>query len=277
MNCELTEIYTCRSAGGDNVADAAKKKFGDRLYNIFKEALTSTSNFSVLCHGQLDVKNVLYKPDGEAVLINFQRACYAHAVSDVHFFIASSASMQAADQTEFLIRFVYFETLAGALRQLGLGSSAPDYNDFKKEFLKKQAFGCLAGAMRLANSSPALAAAKRAAARRNAPSSNRVVESKFLGRIEPSNMQTSTVSDENHEAVQGPAARVVALLEKAVQQGPVWNHSVNTKNCKCKWVGENVDSACQVRLQFLIIKGVKQIKTNWLLRNKNRAQFILLK
>lgn len=38
-------------ADGAEVAEKARKKFGDRLYAICKDANVSTSKFSVLCHG----------------------------------------------------------------------------------------------------------------------------------------------------------------------------------------------------------------------------------
>ncbi len=37
--------------GGSSLAKKAKSKFSDRLYNIYKDAHASSSNFSVLCHG----------------------------------------------------------------------------------------------------------------------------------------------------------------------------------------------------------------------------------
>ena len=66
--------------GGSSVAKKAKIKFADRLYNIYKDAHVTSSNFSVLCHG-FPVQNNLrfsYAKDGvsrgrpvDAKLINF--------------------------------------------------------------------------------------------------------------------------------------------------------------------------------------------------------------
>ncbi len=54
-----------RSNGEEILAEKASKKFGDRLYPIYKDALASSSPFSVLCHGNPMPENFSFQYDGD--------------------------------------------------------------------------------------------------------------------------------------------------------------------------------------------------------------------
>ena len=85
-------------------------------------------------------------------LVSFQNARFAHPATDVLLLLASAAcDPQVGDKAEFLLRYVYYETLSGSLKSFGCGTDSwPDFEEFEKDFRKRSVYGALAGAMFLA-------------------------------------------------------------------------------------------------------------------------------
>ena len=109
----------------------------------------------------------------------FHRARFAHPATDVHFLLSAAAGPRVLDKTDFLLRYVYYETLTATLRSLGCVkyittlrkdnfdaffhrcdpvSVFADFNGFADDFRKRQAAGWLAGAISLAATAAAAAA-----------------------------------------------------------------------------------------------------------------------
>ncbi len=206
-------------SGGDQLADSAQKKLGDRLYPVFQDANVCSSTFSVLCHGFPIPQKLLFRYDAgkrpiDVKLTGFQRARYAHAVTDLQLlFCLGVAAPGVEEQTEFLLRFVYYETLATAMRALGVPqASIVDYNDLKKDFKKKHLFGCLAAGMYFASKASPVGATTNPSSSAARRSGGRVIESKLVGKIEP----VEKPKEREKPAATGPAQRAMALLTRAV-------------------------------------------------------------
>merc|ERR1712123_434350 len=112
------------------------------LYNIYKEGRQSSSVFSVLCHGCPTVDNMVfpYNKDNipvDAKLVNFSDARIASSMTDFHTFINTAGGNTRDD---FLLRFVYYETLVTTLKSLGLKNDIITYDDLKMEFAKKNLY-----------------------------------------------------------------------------------------------------------------------------------------
>ena len=209
--------------------------------SIFTEANASASSFSVLCHGFPAPANAMFAygpPTGgpvDAKLVGFERARYAHAATDLQLLFCIGMGQKVEEQAEFLLRFVYYETLASLARSLGAAKSAvPEYEQLRKDFKKKHAYGCLAAGMHLAG------AAKPGGARPSAgaggsgsgtptqifkrASGKSVFVSKFLGQMGPSGppqpkpeaQQTVRPGAQQQQQPQGPATRAKILLERAL-------------------------------------------------------------
>ncbi len=147
---------------GERLAAAARTKFGgsnggDRLYDIFKDANRSSSHFSVLCHGALTPNNVhfLYNDEKRPVDVKFTgftNAVYAHAVTDLQSFFGISMGPKLEEQAEFLLRFVYYETMVKTLLSLAINPEVTtiiSFEQLRKDFKTKEVYGCLSGAMYL--------------------------------------------------------------------------------------------------------------------------------
>ncbi len=231
------------SNGGDDLSKRAAKKFSGQLYPIYKDAFASTSAFSVLNHGFPQPENMYFSYDSEGrptdvKLTGFQRARYAHAATDLQLLFSASAADRVDDQTEFLLRIVYFETLSSTLRSLGAASTI-DFDAFKKSFRKLQVFGCLSGAMKLAETlSPmpksASASIKRLQSQTSTGSTSnygvptrratgkRVFESKIVGNFggssaPPKASASAAATPAPARELFGPALRINELLERALR------------------------------------------------------------
>ena len=187
---ELTQSFerlllVIRAAGASQqLVDELSKEYKTKLYDIFREANSSVSNFSVLCHGFPTPMNINFLYDGQGRPVDvkftgFAKARYAHAVVDLHLLMATTMGPKIEQQGEYLLRFEYHETLAKTMKALGAGQSVIPYDTLKKDYKKKEVYGCLAGAMYLASlvgPQTASAVVTRRA------SGKRVFESKILGR-----------------------------------------------------------------------------------------------
>ncbi len=170
-------------------------------------------------------------------MTGFQRSRYAHAATDLQQFFAAAVGDRVDDQTEFLVRFVYFESLSANLRALGV-ADAVDFDSFRKSFRKLQVFGCLTGAMLLGEKiSPPRGGAPAPAPQRSnstngapAPSygtplrratGKRVFESKIAGKFgsgpaQPAPVKASSSSPAARPELSGPVGRIKELLERAL-------------------------------------------------------------
>ena len=231
-------LSVVKSNGEEMLAEQTKNKFGDRLYPIYKDAFASSSTFSVLCHGFPMSENLRYLYDAsgrptDVRLTGFQRARYSHAATDLQLLFCTAVGDRVDDQTEFLTRFIYWEALSSALRSLGI-PNATDFDSFKQTFRKLQVFGCLTGAMRLAEIlSPPKKGATASAARRpqstgggfaggvptRRATGKKVFESKIAGKFgsgRPSSTASASSSTPRLELT-GPMLRIKELLERALQ------------------------------------------------------------
>ena len=215
------DVLRALNAEGARVADAAERRFKRQLFDLYKEANSTTSSFSVLCHGNPVPANIkfLYNAEGTPVdvkFVSFTRAIYAHAVVDLQILLATAMGPKVEEQIEFLLRFVYHETLAATMASLGVDrSNVPDYDALRKEYKKKSVFGCLAGAMYLAAGPTAGAAGNKAGSGNRDPrGGNRVFESKIMGRFGSGKMGKVAVAV--HEAA-NPKLRALTLVQRALE------------------------------------------------------------
>lgn len=125
-------------------------------------------------------------------------------MTDVQLLLSSTIAAAIEDKGDFLLRFVYHETLISTLKSLGLDPPPNcQYDVMKADFKKYQAYGALAGAIHLANGS-------NKAIKKSKPVINkRVFQSKILGGMigkgDPEVYETS-----------GPELRAQALIENLV-------------------------------------------------------------
>merc|ERR1719239_10788 len=124
------------------------------LFNLYRQARQAESALSVLCHGSPTPQNVvfLYK-DGvpvEAKFLDFSRVRIASAATDLLAFIHSAGDSTARE--DFLIRFVYYETLVTSMKSLGVREPVISYDDLKAECVRKRQYGYVESAALLAAS-----------------------------------------------------------------------------------------------------------------------------
>ena len=176
--------------GGNIVAEKLQKKFnGQRLFTPFKDALATHSPFSVVCHGfpalQKNSFKFLYDEETglpvKAELVKFENARYASAVTDVQILLNTSLDSDIESQTDFLLRFVYHQTLVSTLRALNISfEQIVDVDELVKEFKRTQVFGRLAASMHIAGLVLPSSNRKTEVAKRKEPKTN-VSYSKILG------------------------------------------------------------------------------------------------
>lgn len=83
--------------------------------------------------------------------MDYSNARYGDATADLAVLLGTSTSVKIShQQIDFLLRFVYYETLSGTLKRLGVSSKIiPDYAMLKSEYKKQKLYGYLVGAMDL--------------------------------------------------------------------------------------------------------------------------------
>merc|ERR1719500_1690248 len=141
----------------EKLGEGEKAKAGKlqpTLFNLYRQARQAESALSVLCHGSPAPQNVvfLYK-DGvpvEAKFLDFSRARIASAATDLLAFIHSAGDTTARE--DFLIRFVYYETLVTSMKSLGVREPVISYDDLKAECVRKRQYGYVESAALLAAS-----------------------------------------------------------------------------------------------------------------------------
>lgn len=126
-------------------------------------------------------------------------------MTDVQMLLCSSMGPKVEEKGEFLLRFVYHETLISTMKSLGIEPpKSTDFDVINADFKKHQAYGSLAAAMHLAKLS-----GSGSGSGRNRAGDKRVFQSKILkgvlGRGDPKIMEAS-----------GPSLRARDLLEKLV-------------------------------------------------------------
>jgi len=191
------------------------------LYNVFKEGRQSSSVFSTFCHGCPTVENFLflYSEDGnpvDAKLVNFSNARIASSMTDFHTFV-NTASDNARD--DFLLRFVYYETLVTVLKTLGVKNGIISFDDLKKEFVKKKLYGYIEASCILSAAGKPVTTKKSAPLTRvNKSGGGNMVESKILGKFAPKIVAVGSFSpkqpkaEDDNEVIE----KVAQLMTKAV-------------------------------------------------------------
>ena len=128
-------------------------------------------------------------------------------MTDVQMLLCSSMGPKIEEQGEFLLRFVYHETLISTMKSLGVDPPKnAEFDVIYADFKKHQAYGALAAAMHLAKLQGGSASTGGPRPRLG---DKRVFQSKILGGIlgqgDPKIMEAS-----------GPSLRARNLLEKLV-------------------------------------------------------------
>jgi len=191
------------------------------LFNIYKEARQSSSVFSVLCHGQPTLDNVIFMYDQsgipiQAKFVNFSNCRFGSPMSDLLVFINSSGANLSRE--DFLFRFVYHETLVSTLKQLGVRNDIIGYDEIKTEKQKQTLYGLIESASLLLTENTGSTTAKRARVTMQ-PIKARRIESKILGEFVPKDAS-------NKPAVNGTpltttefeiGPRIVDLMERAAE------------------------------------------------------------
>ena len=155
----LQVIRSNKAEGGESVARKLESRFNsERIFNAYKEALTTPSKFSVVCHGFPTAQSFkfLYDKDNSDVpmgaeIVGFENARYVNAMTDVHILFGTSLGSEIQNRSDFLLRFVYHETLASTLKALKVNPKRIiEFEELQKEFKRTETFGKLAAAMHFA-------------------------------------------------------------------------------------------------------------------------------
>merc|ERR1719239_1492831 len=194
------------------------------LFNLYRQARQAETALSVLCHGSPSPQNVvfLYK-DGvpvEAKFLDFSRARIASAATDLLAFIHSAGDSTARE--DFLIRFVYYETLVTSMKSLGVREPVISYDDLKAECVRKRQYGYVESAALLAAS--VNGAPPPIGIIENQPkkvASGRAVNSKILGTFVPNTKAkvaavTAFSSKDDRAFDRATVDRVADLVSRAV-------------------------------------------------------------
>ena len=126
-------------------------------------------------------------------------------MTDVQVLICTSIGPKVEEQGEFLLRFVYHETLISTLKSLKIDPpKATDFNVMMAAFKKHQAYGALAAAMNLVKLT-------KKPANPGGTSGKRVFNSSILGGVIGS-------GDPKVYEASAPLYRAQALMEKILQK-----------------------------------------------------------
>jgi len=212
------------------------------VFNIFREANTSPSVMACLAHGMPTLANLEFKyfdsMPTDARFTSFESSSFGSGIPDLHIFINTSGENVARE--DFLLRFVYYETLAATLKSQGEKISFT-YDDMKTEFVQKRLHGYLQSAAILSGTAdvkpekvvtaPEPVPVQKVPTR---PGPMKPVESKILGAFNPT-LQAKVMSVNaiqevpkkkkvevtnglKEEAIIGyPADRIAVLMQKAMK------------------------------------------------------------
>merc|ERR1712013_370861 len=197
------------------------KTMKNMLYNIYKEGRQSSSVFSVLCHGCPTVQNMVFLYNKEdipvdAKLVNFSDARIASSMTDLHTFINT-----AGDNTrdDFLLRFVYYETLVTALKSLGLKNDIITFDDLKLEFVKKKLYAYIESSNILCSADkPSFGKRSKPVSMTPRSSNGNVVNSKILGKFAPKAVAVGALSPINKADGEDDdkMEKIVRMMTKAI-------------------------------------------------------------
>ena len=188
LNTLLKVLQLNKEDGGELVAQKFESRFSvERILNINRDAINGQSNIQTLCHGFPTLQNFKFMYDGEnsdipigVEIVDFTNARYTNPMTDLQLLFGTSLGPELHNRIEFLLRFVYHETLAHTLKGLKVSpSDIIEYEDLQKEFRRTETFGKMASAMFLAGmASPGqIKMAKRGSTK----SKQKSVYSKILG------------------------------------------------------------------------------------------------
>merc|ERR1719167_1271949 len=117
----------------EKLGEGEKAKVGKlqpALFNLYRQARQAESALSVLCHGSPTPDKVvfLYKEGVpvEAKFLDFSSARIASAATDLLALIHTAGDSTARE--DFLIRFVYYETLVTSMKSLGVREPVISYD-----------------------------------------------------------------------------------------------------------------------------------------------------
>ena len=188
LNTLLKVLQLNKEDGGESVAQKIESRFSvERILNINRDAINGQSNIQTLCHGFPTLQNFKFMYDGEnsdipigVEIVDFTNARYTNPMTDLQLLFGTSLGPELHNRIEFLLRFVYHETLAHTLKGLKVSpSDIIEYEDLKKEFIRTETFGKMASAMFLAGmASPGQ---MKMAKRGSTKSTQKSVYSKILG------------------------------------------------------------------------------------------------
>jgi len=212
----------------EKLGEGEKAKAGKlqpALFNLYRQARQAESALSVLCHGSPTPDKVvfLYKEGVpvEAKFLDFSSARIASAATDLLAFIHTAGDSTARE--DFLIRFVYYETLVTSMKSLGVREPVISYDDLKAECVRKRLYGYVESANLLAKSvtvSPAPLG--RTEDQPKKVTNGRAVNSKILGTFVPSSTKvkvaavTAFSSKDEGAFDKATVDRVTDLLSRAV-------------------------------------------------------------
>ena len=220
----INVIRTNTGKEGDSVAKKLESRFKpDRLFNIYKEAMESSSKFSTLCHGFPTTDSFKFLYDGTVSdvpvgveIIGFDNIRYTNAMVDLHILFGTSLGPEIQNRAQFLLRFVYHETLTATLQALKVNPrDIIEFEDLQEEFKRTDTFGRLASAMHLAMlSKPGqISVVRKPAAPQGSQKSfySKILGGHIGGNQSPSK-NTKVVAQKNEEASSSPALRALELV-----------------------------------------------------------------
>ena len=188
LNTLLKVLQLNKEDGGELVAQKFESRFSvERILNINRDAINGQSNIQTLCHGFPTLQNFKFMYDGEnsdipigVEIVDFTNARYTNPMTDLQLLFGTSLGPELHNRIEFLLRFVYHETLAHTLKWLKVNpSDIIEYEDLQKEFRRTDTFGKIASAMFLAGT--ASPGQIKMAKRGSTKSTQKSVYSKILG------------------------------------------------------------------------------------------------
>ena len=125
-------------------------------------------------------------------------------MTDVQMLLCSCIGPKVEEKGDFLLRFVYHESLISSLKSLDVTPpKETDFDVMKADFKKHQTYGILAAAMNLAQSQTGSQTAPRP------KTTKKVFESKILGGVVGQ-------GDPKLNQISDPNARIISLMEKLV-------------------------------------------------------------
>jgi len=222
---KLEKIVNAMQQGSSSTEIDSVKSLKNMLVNIYKEAESTHSILPVVCHGMPTLANIVFKysADGQpqdAKFVSLDSCVLGSGLTDLHLFINTSGDNTARE--DFLLRFVYYETLVTILKSFGVKVEF-SYDDLKAEFVKKRLYGYIQSSAIFAESlvgsskSASTAAASKMASSKSGP---REVQSKILGKFTPRAkvMAVAALSGMAPAADKmDPALRIIQLIEIAVK------------------------------------------------------------